>query len=162
MMSANSPYHRHVRSWYGLSVEIDVAHDFWHLVRAGRLALPHPPLINLILRRGQPRDERLHLSFLHEFGHVQTLPVPLAHIALLGLRGRWRGRGLRGLLCALLAALIAHQALWEMSSESYVMLSSGEEYGRIYRRSPNTIGQITFWSSMAALTLFFSRKVMHQ
>ncbi len=161
-MPEDNPYHRHVRSWYGLSVEIDVAHDLWHLVRAGRLALPHPPLINFILRRGQSRDDRLYLSFLHEFGHVQTLPVPLAHIALLGLGGRWRGRGVRGLLSALLAALVAHQALWEMSSESYVMLAAGEEYGRIYRRSANTIGHIIFWGSMAALTFFFSRKVMRQ
>lgn len=68
-----------VRSWYGLPAEIAVENNLWHLVRVAGLSLHHPPLVNLILRRGLPREERLYLSFLHEFGHLQTLPVAVLH-----------------------------------------------------------------------------------
>lgn len=149
----------HVRTWYGLSAEIIVDYDFWHRVRVGRISLPHPPLVNLVLRRGQPRRERVYLSFLHEFGHLQTLPVALAHALLLIITGRWRGRGIWGTFVAILVAIIAHQALWELASESYVMVASGREYGRIYHDYPNPLGKITFWGGMAALAFFLSRRL---
>jgi len=151
-----------VRSWYGLSADIIVEHGLWHLVRIGRISLYHPPVVNLILRRGQPRADRLHLSFLHEFGHLQTLPAPIAHILLLVTAVRWRGRGVWGTLVAVLAAIVAHQALWELTSESYVMVKAGPEYDRIYREHPNPVGQVAFWSSMAALAIFLSGWLMHR
>ena len=162
MMAATSTDPHQVRSWYGLSAEIIVEHDLWHLVRVGPLALYHPPLVNLVLRQGQPRTERLYLSFLHEFGHLQTLPVAVAHAILLVITGRWRGRGLWGTIVAILAVILAHQALWELASESYVIAASGREYGRIYRDHPNPIGQITFWGGMAGLTFFLSRWIMRR
>ncbi|NOX60875.1 MAG: hypothetical protein GXP42_02840 [Chloroflexi bacterium] len=159
-MAVESVDQHHVRSWYGLSAEIIVEYGLWHLVRVGRVALPHPPLVNLVLRRGQPRTERLYLSFLHEFGHLQTLPVALAHALLLVVTGCWRGRGFKGTVFAILTAIVAHQALWELASESYVMVAAGPEYRRIYRDHPNLLGQIIFWGGMTALTVLLSRKVM--
>ncbi len=148
--TAVTPTH-HVRSWYGLSAEIGVENNLWHLVRVGRVALPHPPLVNLALRRGQPRQERLYLSFLHEFGHLQTLPVAVLHAIWLLADGRWRGLG------GTLAAVVAHQAVWELASESYVMVKARGEYGRIYHRYPNLVGRFAFWSVMFSLTLYLTR-----
>ena len=68
-----------VRSWYELTSEIEVENELWHLVKVGQVALNHPPVINLLLHRGLPRDDPLRLSYLHEFGHFQTLPFTLVH-----------------------------------------------------------------------------------
>ena len=142
---------RSVRSWYGLRAEIEVENELWHLVRVGRVALPHPPVVNLILRRGLPPEDRLRLSFLHEFGHLQTLPVALAHAALLLLAGQWRGRGMRSTLSALGAAVVAHETVWELASETYAVASAGPDYRRVYRAHPNRVGQAIFWGGMTAL-----------
>ena len=125
-------YH-YVRSWYGLAAEIAVENGLWHLVRVGGLPLHHPPLVNLILRRGLPRRARLRLSLLHEFGHLQTLPVALVHVVVLLFSRRWRKRGVSGTLAALAVAVIAHEAVWELASETYVIAAAGPEYRRIYR-----------------------------
>ncbi len=150
--TAVTPTH-HVRSWYGLSAEIGVENNLWHLVRVGQVALPHPPAVNLALRRGQPRQERLYLSFLHEFGHLQTLPVAVLHALWLLANGRWRRRGFWGTL----AAVVAHEAVWEMASESYVLIKAKGEYGRIYRRHPNLAGRFAFWSVMFSLAFYLTR-----
>lgn len=64
-----------VRSWYDLPAEIAVENRLWHLVRVANLPFLHPPVVNLLLRRNLPNEDRLRLSFLHEYGHSQTLPV---------------------------------------------------------------------------------------
>ena len=142
---------RSVRAWYGLTAEIEVENEFWHRVRVGQVSLPHPPVVNLILRRGLPREDRLRLSFRHEFGHLQTLPVALAHAALLLLAGRWRGRGIRGTLAALGMAWVAHETAWELFSEAYVALIAPADYRRTYRAHPNRVGQALFWGGVTAL-----------
>src|SRR3990172_5756052 len=81
-----------VRSWYGLSGEIEVENELWHLVKVGGVPLNHPPVVNLILRRGLPREDRLRLSYLHEYGHFQTLPLAVAHAFLLLWAGRRQRR----------------------------------------------------------------------
>jgi hypothetical protein len=154
--TAVTPDH-YVRSWYGLEAEVVVDGGLWHLVRLGRLALYHPPLVNLILRRGLPRRERLQLSFLHEFGHLQTLPVAVIHLLWLVVYGRWRRPGKVETGAVVLAAVVAHQATWELSSESYVIAKTGREYGRIYRKHPNWLGHIVFWVGMALLSTVLTR-----
>ena len=143
---------QHVRSWYGLTAEIAVENNLWHLVRVGSVALHHPPIVNLILRRGQPRRERLYLSFLHEFGHLQTLPVAIIHGIWLLTVISWRGRRWRETLALLTGMAVAHEAVWELLSEMYVVLKAGTKYHRIYHEHPNRVGQIAFWSSMRLLS----------
>lgn len=145
----------HARSWYGVAAEIAVENNLWHLVRVAGVALPHPPLVNLVLRRGLPRPERLYLSFLHEFGHLQTLPVAVLHLLWLVKNNRWRGWC--ETLAMLAAAAVTHEAVWELASETYVIGKTGPEYGRIYRRHPNWVGQIAFWGSMVAAAVFLTR-----
>ena len=151
-----------VRSWYGLAAEIEVENELWHLVRVGRVSLPHPPLVNLLLRRGLPREGRLRLSFLHEFGHLQTLPLALAHAALLLLAGGWRGRGIKGTLAALGMAVVAHEATWELASETYAAVRAGPAYRRLYRAHPNRVGQGLFWVGMTALAALATRNLLRR
>jgi hypothetical protein len=140
-----------VQAWYGLPAEIAVENGLWHLVRVGGVALSHPPVVNLILRRGLPEADRLHLSFLHEFGHLQTLPVALAHALLLFSLRPKRRRGPARVMKTLAAAFLAHEAVWELASELYVVANTGEEYRQIYRKHPNPGGQLVFWIGMGFL-----------
>lgn len=120
-----APAPRKVRAWYGLAGEIQVEHGLWHLVRVGRISLPHPPLVNLFLRAPLGRETRLDLSFRHEFAHLQTLPLALLHVLSLRpwrLRSPWR----------LAAALAAHEAVWELAAEAWVVAEAPEAYRRAY------------------------------
>jgi hypothetical protein len=151
-----------VRSWYGLEGEIGVEDELWHLVKVAGIPLPHPPLVNLILRAGLPEDDRLKLSFLHEFGHLQTFPIALLHalgFIWLYFRG---GNKPQNLLKIAILGLVAHQATWELASETYALIKARDEYRQIYRRHPNPKGQGFFWGGMAAVsaiasTWFFRR-----
>ena len=146
-MSSREDPHR-VTSWYGLTGEIEVGNELWRLVRVGTLNLPHPPVVNTFLRAGLPRSDRLRLSFLHEFGHLQTLPVALAHGLILlvtGLRGR---KSPAGWILWLVGLLVAHEAAWEMASEAYVVLNDGRRYRETYRQHHNPF-VCAFWVVMA-------------
>ncbi|KAA3644125.1 MAG: hypothetical protein DWQ07_18620 [Chloroflexi bacterium] len=149
-----------VQSWYGLPARIAVENELWHLVEVGGVALHHPPVVNLILRRGMPTADRLYLSYLHEFGHLQTLPVAIAHALILTLIVRWRGRKLGDVILNLLAGAIAHEAVWELASEAYVIAKTGPEYRRIYQQAPNLFGQAVFWGGMSTLALLLTAWVM--
>lgn len=153
-----------VRSWYGLAGEIDVVDERWHRVKAGSVTLNHPPLVNHLLRRGLPHEDRLRLSHLHEFGHFQTLPLALAHVLLLVWgRSRARRRGPRAILASVPRWLvwvpglaIAHQAMWEMASEAYVMAHDGSAYRETYCRVRNSF-LFAFWAVMGGLAIGLSR-----
>jgi len=140
-----------VRSWYGLGGKIGVENQLWHLVKVGGVPLPHPPLVNWILRAGLPREEQLRLSFLHEFGHLQMFPFAFLHAAWLIFIHRKRGTRSGTFLKRIALGIIAHQALWELSSESYALVKVGSEYREIYRKHPNPLGQFLFWGGMTSL-----------
>lgn len=140
---------RLVRTWFGLSGEVVIEGELWHWVRLGRLPIPHPPLINLLIRRGLPRRAKRQLSYWHEVGHMQTLPVAILHAVAL-TRGRRRPRWRHGLL-----ALLGHEALWELAAESYVVWRAGPDYRRLYRQHHNSF-LLPFWLLMTATTVITS------
>ena len=139
-----------VRSWYGLPAEIAVGRA-WHWVKAGPVPLPHPGLVDLHLRQGLPRRERDRLTYLHELGHLETLPLALLHGLALWLAGRrrrasWWARVLVGLLAWL--------AGWELFAEFYTVARVGPEYARLYRKARTTMPTASlFWVGMWALAV---------
>jgi len=139
-----------VRSWYGLSGEIEVENELWHLVKIGQVALNHPPVINLLLRRGLPRDDRLRLSYLHEFGHFQTLPFALAHALWMLWSGRKQPRSFLGWSVWLIKVVVAHEGVWEFMSEGYVIARDSTAYRETYRRTPNPLLP-AFWVAMSGV-----------
>ncbi|CAG0967006.1 hypothetical protein PLCT2_01109 [Planctomycetaceae bacterium] len=145
-----------VRSWYGLTGEIEVENELWHLVKIGHVTLNHPPVINLILRRGLPREDRLRLSYRHEFGHFQTLPIALAHVFLMLWIGREQRRTRFGWLKWLATLAVAHEAVWELTSEAYVVVHDGVAYRATHRQTPNRLVPM-FWIVMIGLGLGLSR-----
>lgn len=139
-----------VRAWYGLPGDIEVENELWHLVRVAGMSLPHPPLVNLVLRRGLPRADRLRLSYLHEFGHFQTLPLALAHgLGLLWITRKTR-RSLLGWLAWSAGAVAANEAVWELLSEGYVVARDPAGYRKAYRQTHGPV-VAAFWAIMGAL-----------
>jgi len=117
------------------------------------LPLPHPPLINLLIRRGLPPEARLRLSYWHEMGHLQALPLALAQaVWMWRCQSGSRPRSLWRRLIRLTAGLIAHEAAWELAAESYAMAKAGREYRRLYHEHPNPLLAL-FWGGLGGLAL---------
>ncbi len=130
-----------VRTWYGAEGEVELHGPFWHLVGLWGLDVPHPPLVNLLVRRGLPVKAKRELSFQHEAGHLQTLPVALLMTVVLLVRA-WRSGGIAWRNLPLLWA--GHHAMWEMLAEGYVMWADRDRYKRLYRGHPHP-GLLLFW-----------------
>lgn len=134
---------RRIVTWYGLPAIVRRVDDGFCDVALPGLALPHPSLVNGIIRRGLPADARAPLAFLHELGHLQTLPflaLPAAYL--------WR-RPRRGPL-AVVIDLLAVGAYWELASEGYVVFAALQNYVAALRRSRN-MWAILFWPIMIVL-----------
>ncbi len=134
-----------VRTWYGLRAEIKVAENHFHRVRLPGVALPHPGLVNWFLRRRLPVARRLPLTARHEFGHLQTLPIPLAHL-LLALWPRRRPPRLRGMK-RLALVLLTHQTLWEAAAETYTLWPQRETMQQARGR------YLAFWGATLLTTV---------
>jgi hypothetical protein len=147
--SSGGVSHERARTWYGLLVKITVTESNFHRVAVPGLVLPHPGMVNLIVRQGLPLDLRLALTSRHELGHLQTLPVPLLHLLLILWPRRGKPHGtfwLRNLV-----ALLTHQALWEVAAEGYVVATDRRAY-RVPRPSLARVICSDFWAGMAAIS----------
>ena len=137
-----------VRSWYGLPAEIAVGR-VWHWVRAGNVPLPHPGLVDIHLRRGIPRSDAEQLTYWHELGHLETLPLAALHAATLWLAGRRRKDVLK-----LIIGIITWLAGWELAAEFYVMGRAGPRYAELYKKAhPPLPLALLFWLGMGILTV---------
>jgi len=155
----NSTLRWTARTWYGLPADITVSSNHWHRVLLPGLALPHPGLVNLFARWGLPVDERLALTSRHEFGHLQTLPVPLVHLLLVLWPRPGRRAGSQWL--RVLVGFVAHQAIWELAAESYVVAYMEHNRDCSRSRAGRAI-PVILWSGMTFLatagTFFLMKK----
>jgi hypothetical protein len=88
------------------------------------------------------------------------LPVAIAHGLWLLRRTRERSWGQR--LQGLLAATVAHKAVWEHVRETYVLAHARRKYGQIYRRYPNVPGLILFWTGMPTMAMVLTRRLLQK
>ncbi len=148
-MSEELPFR--VRSWFGLPAEIGVGR-VWHWVKAGPVPLPHPGLVDLHLRQGLPRRERERLTYWHEIGHLETLPLALLHGVALGMVGRRRKGTPRW--ARVLVGLLAWLAGWELFAEFYTIARTGPKYARLYRKARTPMPTaLFFWVGMWLLAV---------
>lgn len=136
-----------VRTWYGATGRVELHDPFWHLAGVWGIDIPHPPLVNLLIRQGLPRAAKRELSYLHELGHLEMLPFALLATAVLLVRA-WRTGQLRWRRLPWLWA--GHHALWEMLAESYVRWRTGPRYQVLYAWRLHS-GLLLFWVGAAAL-----------
>lgn len=144
----SSEYYRSphwVRSWYGVPARIVATDRGLCNVAFIGIPLPHPCLINLVIRHGLPELIKARLFFLHELGHVETLPLLVLPLILL-----WRGW--KASPSPLILNLLALGSFWELVAEIYVIFRSRREYVAAWRQSRNPAA-LVFWPSLLLLAI---------
>ena len=136
-------------TWYGLPYRI--RYGEWCDLEVAGLPMPHPSLVNDVIRRGLDQETRRKLVISHERGHLETLPFVVPYlVALFVLRHRSIGARIMG--------LVGLQALWELLTESYVVVSNPKTYRESYQGSHNPWA-LLFWPvAVLAAVAPFRRK----
>ncbi len=108
--------------------------------------------MDIHLHQGIPRRERQQLTYWHELGHLQTLPLALLHALTLWLIGRKR-KGIPWTL-RLSIGVLAWLAGWELAAEFYTMARAGQDYARLYRKAHTRLPTAAmFWTGMSGLAI---------
>jgi len=126
-------------TWYGLPFRIR-DNSWCDLVVAG-LPMPHPSLVNAVIRRGLDQETKWKLVRNHERGHLETLPFVLPYLVALLRRDRKN-------LTTTLVGLLGLEALWELLTESYVLALDPKAYRENYKDSHN-LSALLFWPATA-------------
>ena len=140
---------RYQRVWFGVNARVTIGPGFLHKAGFGSVVIPHPPLVNWLLRLGLPEEARTELAFAHEFGHFQTAPLFLAYTIVLVLLKVMRGEGS---FLAVFFLLISTQATWEIGSELRAKAADYQQYRRYYQ-SVTPIPRVIFWTAAIILTV---------
>jgi hypothetical protein len=146
-----------LRTWYGLKTEITVGPGFIHWIGWHGFHIPHPPIVNWLLRRGLNEDDYYTLSISHEFAHFQSAPLALPYTV--GLIALGAGRGLSFL--SMVIIIISTHAVWELFSEIFTILCNRQYYRRCYMGIPSRPRRI-FWISMSVLSILGWGIVMYR
>lgn len=101
----------------------------------------------------------MRLSLLHEYGHFQTLPLAVAHALFLLWAGHRQRRTFLGWLNWLAVLAVAHDAVWELASEAYVVSHDGAAYRETYRKTPNPL-LLAFWAVVGGRRIGVSARML--
>ncbi len=138
-----------IRTWYGVNATVVLGPGFLHRGGYGKLLIPHPPVINWLLRRGLVPTVRENLSFTHEFGHLQSAPAALiytaANFAALLAAGKTT-------VLTVLLLLISTHAAYEIMAEVTTIRHDRQLYRHCYE-NVSKIPRTIFWFSMILLAL---------
>jgi hypothetical protein len=135
------------RTWYSVKSTVKIGPGFLHKAGIGRFLIPHPPVVNWLLRQGLTKDARLTLSFTHEFGHFQTAPLAVLYTAV-NFTAIIASGHLN--LDRIVLVFISTHAAWEMMSEIITIMSDVQFYRKSYKRIP-ILPRIVFWIFTGAL-----------
>jgi hypothetical protein len=128
------------RTWFGVAVRVTLGPGFIHHVRVGTLSLPHPPVVNYLLRLGLSGPLKYELSFVHEFAHLQTLPAVIIYALALFAVVYHADAG----LTKIVLALFSIQVVWEILAETYTYAGNPRHYRNSYR-AVSIIPRLIFW-----------------
>jgi len=138
-----------MRTWYGITAVVEIRNRFFHRAGFGRVLIPHPPLVNRLLRFGLKDGSYRQLSVLHEFAHFQSLPFialyTFGFMLLLFVHHKANAFGY-------IAALAGSHALWELVAELYVRVDNGRRYSAYYK-GVSLFPRIIFWTAASAIFL---------
>jgi hypothetical protein len=138
-----------VRTWYGMGGTVIIGPGFLHRTGLGWFLIPHPPLINCLLRQGLPKNSSTPLRIAHEFGHLQSAPLALLYTALNYTAIITANRAN---LSNLILVFISTHAAWEIMSGILTIMSDAQFYHKCYEKV-SIIPRAIFWFSAIVLTL---------
>jgi hypothetical protein len=135
------------RTWYGLTGTVIVGRGLVHKSGLEGWLIPHPALVNWLLRQGLAEDIRGSLTFTHEFWHLQSAPIFILYVFFMLISSSTKGPIT---LTAILFITISAQAAWEMVAELLTILSNIKEY-RQYYNGIDPLPRKIFWLSVIFL-----------
>ena len=138
----------HFRTWYGVNAVVRIGPGFIHRAGWRNFLIPHPPLVNWLLRRGLNENDHYTLSLSHEFAHFQSAPLALPYT--LGLIAFAAVKA--SSLLSITIIFISTHAVWEILSEIFTIINNRQYYNRCYF-GISSVSRRVFWSSMSLLAL---------
>lgn len=135
--------------WYGLTATVVIGPGFCHQAGFGRFLIPHPPVVNWLLRKGVRQPEARSLAFLHEIALFQTGPLALLWLAANTAVAIAAGN-LNWPIAAFL--LVSNHAAWEIFSETFVIVSNRPFHRQCYQGISN-MPRLLFWVATATVSL---------
>ena len=122
---------------------------FLHRTGLGWFLIPHPPLVNWLLRQGLPKNSSNALRISHEFGRLQSAPLAVLYTAMnyTAIISANRAN-----LSNLILVFISIHAAWEIMAEILTIMSDAQFYHKCYEKV-SIIPRAIFWFSAIVLTL---------
>ncbi|NIO05574.1 MAG: hypothetical protein GTN74_13485, partial [Proteobacteria bacterium] len=71
------------RTWFGMEGAVTIGSGLTHGAGLGGFVIPHPAVVNWLLRQGLADNARYTLTVTHEFGHLQSAPLALLYTGVL-------------------------------------------------------------------------------
>lgn len=136
-----------LQTWYGLNATIAIGPGFIHRAGWKHFLIPHPPIVNWLLRQGLPENEYDTLSLTHEFAHFQIAPLALPYTV--GLIALAVGQDLSWY--SMLTVIISTHAVWEILAEMLTILHNRQFYRQCYKKI-STVPRRIFWIAMGTLS----------
>jgi hypothetical protein len=138
-----------IRTWYGIDGTVTIGSALMHKSGIGNLIIPHPAIVNWLLRLDLPENCRSTLRILHELGHLQSAPLAVAYTAANYAAVILAGRAS---LLIFILVLISTHAAWEIMAEIHTIMHNAPFYHGCYERV-SAIPRAIFWFSTIALAL---------
>ena len=114
-----------VQTWYGMGGIGIIGPGFRHKSGVGRLIIPHPAVINWLLRLGLLENSSTALRINHEIGHLQSAPLAVLYTALNFTAIITANRAT---LSNLIIVFISTHAAWEIISEILTIVIDPQFY----------------------------------
>jgi hypothetical protein len=148
MMKAREVKTLHFKTWYGVNAAMRIGPSFIHWAGWRNFLIPHPPLVNWLLRRGLNENDYYTLSLSHEFAHFQSAPLALSYTVGLIAFAAFKASP----LLSITIIFISTHAVWEILSEIFTIIRNRQFYSRCYI-GISSVPRLVFWSSMSLLAL---------
>ena len=131
------------RTWYSVTTTVAIGPGFIHRAGWGKLLIPHPPLVNWLLRLKLTDSNRKALSINHEFQHLQSAPIYLIY-TLVMLANVFLKRPVN--YSDIFIVFVSSHAAWELLSESLTFFSNIPLYSESYSNI-SVFPRLIFWIS---------------
>ena len=129
------------RTWYGVNAVVEIGPGFIHRTGWGKILIPHPPIVNWLLRLKLESSKRNTLSVVHEFQHLQSAPFYIVY-TLVMLATVFIKRHVNYL--DIFIVLVSSHAAWELFSESLTFFYNIQLYSKSYSKI-TIFPRLIFW-----------------